>query len=114
MRKPVMPYTNDKGADQPAHPHSQISTFVVRCVDSIIPLVSISKICRAAEKSKHYLLSCPNYTIIRNQVLNNYLHIMPIKTLLNGDSQLSEEENEHIFNDVQTFIAHSVRFTQGR
>ena len=26
---------NNKGADQPAHPGSLISTFVVRCLDSI-------------------------------------------------------------------------------
>ena len=39
-----MPYGNNKGADQPAHPHSLISTFVIRCLDSIIALVSISKI----------------------------------------------------------------------
>ena len=39
-----MPYTNNKGADQPAHPHSLISTFVVRYLDSIISLVSISEI----------------------------------------------------------------------
>ena len=35
---------NNKGADQPAHPHSLISTFVVQCLDSMMPLVSISKI----------------------------------------------------------------------
>ena len=46
-----MPYANNKGADQPAHPRSLISTFVVRCLDSIIPLVSIS------EFSSHYLAS---------------------------------------------------------
>ena len=40
----MMPYANNKGADQPAHPRSLISTFVVSCLDSIIPLVSISKI----------------------------------------------------------------------
>ena len=44
MRKPVLPYANNKDADQPAHPRSLISAFVVRCLDSIIPLVSISKI----------------------------------------------------------------------
>ena len=38
-----MPYANNKGADQPAHSRSLISTFVVRCLDSIIPLVSISE-----------------------------------------------------------------------
>ena len=35
---------NNKGADQPAHPRSLISTFVVHCLDSMIPLVSISEI----------------------------------------------------------------------
>ena len=44
MRKPVMPYANNKGTDQPAHSRSLISAFVVRCLDSIIPLVSISEI----------------------------------------------------------------------
>ena len=39
-----MPYANNKGADQPAHPRSLISGFVIRCLDSIIPLVSISEI----------------------------------------------------------------------
>ena len=39
-----MPHANNKGADQPVHPHNLISTFVVRCLDSIIPLVSISEI----------------------------------------------------------------------
>ena len=45
-RKPVLSYANKKGADQPAHPRSLISIFVVRCLDSIIPLVSISEISR--------------------------------------------------------------------
>ena len=39
-----MPYAINKGADQPAHPRSLISTFVVHCRDSIISLVSISEI----------------------------------------------------------------------
>ena len=34
----LMSYANNKGADQPAHPRSLISTFVVRCLDSIISL----------------------------------------------------------------------------
>ena len=44
MRKCVMPYGNNKGADQPAHPRSLISTFVVHCLDSIMSLVSVTKI----------------------------------------------------------------------
>ena len=39
-----MSYANNKGADQPADPRSLISAFVVRCLDSTIPLVSISEI----------------------------------------------------------------------
>ena len=43
IRKPVLPYANNKGADQPAHPRSLISAFVVRCLDSMIPVLAISK-----------------------------------------------------------------------
>ena len=42
----LMPYVNNKGADQPAHPCSLISTFIVCCLDSIMPLVCISEISR--------------------------------------------------------------------
>ena len=38
-----MSYANIKGADQPAHPHSLISAFAVRCLDNIIPILVISK-----------------------------------------------------------------------
>ena len=39
-----MPYANNKGTDQPAHSRSLISTFVVRCLDGIIPLLAIAEI----------------------------------------------------------------------
>ena len=41
-------YENNKGADRPVSPHSLISTFVVRCLDSIISLDSIVEISRLA------------------------------------------------------------------
>ena len=41
-----MPYANNKSADQPAHPRSLISTFVVRCLDSMICILVISKVSR--------------------------------------------------------------------
>ena len=66
-----MPYANNKGADQPAHPRSLISAFVVvRCLDSIIPLVSISKI------SSLYLASVAAYecTLIANPEGCRILH----------------------------------------
>ena len=54
MRKPVYAtYANNKCADQPVHPRSLISAFVVRCLDSIISLVSI----HASEISSLYLAS---------------------------------------------------------
>ena len=39
-----MPYANNQGADQPAHPHSLISAFVVRYVDSLMPILGKFKI----------------------------------------------------------------------
>ena len=40
----LMSYANNKDADEPAHPHSLISTFVVHCLDTIISLGSIAEI----------------------------------------------------------------------
>ena len=41
-----MSYVYNKDADQPAHPHSLISTFVVHCLDSTTPLIVIFEISR--------------------------------------------------------------------
>ena len=40
----LMPYANNKGADQPAHPRSLISTFVVCCLDSMLCILALAKI----------------------------------------------------------------------
>ena len=42
----LMPCANNKGADQPAHPRSLISTFIVRCLDSSICILALSKVSR--------------------------------------------------------------------
>ena len=42
----LMPYANNKGADQPVHPYSLISAFIVRCLDSIIHILDKSEISR--------------------------------------------------------------------
>ena len=42
----LMPYANNKGTDQPVHPCSLISTFVVRCLDSMICILALSKVLR--------------------------------------------------------------------
>ena len=51
----LMPCANNKGADQSAHPRSLISTFFVRCLDSIICILAISKV------SRFYLASVAEY-----------------------------------------------------
>ena len=38
-----MSYANNKDADQPVHPRSLISTFVVRCIVSVMSLISVTK-----------------------------------------------------------------------
>ena len=42
----LMLYVNNKGAVQPAHPRSLISTFVVLCLDSIVCILAIAKVTR--------------------------------------------------------------------
>ena len=42
----LMSYANNKGADQTAHSHSLISTFAVRCLDSMICILALSKVSR--------------------------------------------------------------------
>ena len=42
----LIPYANNKDANQPAHPRSLISTFVLRCLDSMICILAISKVLR--------------------------------------------------------------------
>ena len=58
----LMPYANNKGAYQPAHPRSLISTFVVRCLDSTICVLAISKVSRfylvSVAKQAGFKLTC--------------------------------------------------------
>ena len=42
----LMPYANDKDADQPVHLRSLISAFVLRWLDSLTSLVAVSEISR--------------------------------------------------------------------
>ena len=73
LRKPFMPYVNNKGADQPAHPRSLISTFVIRCLDSIISLVSLFAIswltclCSWAGWFESYLVENPDDRFFRDE-----------------------------------------------
>ena len=66
-----IPYANNKGADQSAHPRSVISAFVVRCLDRIILLVSISEIsslfCGWAGRFESTLVANPEYRFSRDE-----------------------------------------------
>ena len=42
----LMSYTNNKGANQPSHPGSLITIFIVLCLDSMIGILAISKVSR--------------------------------------------------------------------
>ena len=45
VRKPVFwGFVNNKDADQPVHPHSTISAFVIRLLESIISKLATSEI----------------------------------------------------------------------
>ena len=44
MRKPVYAIWNNKGADQTVHLCSLTSTYVVHCLESIIPILTKFKI----------------------------------------------------------------------
>ena len=72
-----MSYANNKGADQPAHPRSLISAFVVRHLDRI-SLDSIAEISRPVcvwpgQKlpKTHFVVSWLKYIFIRKTPLQN-------------------------------------------
>ena len=66
-------------------------------------------ICGTPETSKHFLLDCPNYHLIRTRTLSEFLHL-PVKFLLSRDPRLSENENVRIFEAVHKYIIQTKRF----
>ena len=45
-KKTCLSYVTNKDTDQPAHLRSLLSAFVVGCLDSIIPILAMSKLSR--------------------------------------------------------------------
>ena len=80
--------------------------FLKNIVDS--PLC----ICGSIEDTTHYLLKCPAYRNIREDMLNNISPIcnVTLQILLFGDTSLSYEDNVAIFQYVQRYIRASHRF----
>ena len=82
-----MPYANNKGADQPAHPRSLISTFVVRCLDSIIPLLAIAEISRlelvsvAEQASLSLTWSYEDSKVLHEQTVQTQIRLTTVFTV---------------------------------
>ena len=70
-------FTHDKDSDQPEHYCSLISTFIDPCMDSIIPVVSISK------SLKPHLISVAGYISLCRAVLKT-----PQNMVYHGRSEL--------------------------
>ena len=65
-----MPYANNKGTDQPAHPRSLISAIVVRCLDSVIPT-------RCSKHRAHFRIALLYFCLFAN--LNEDFYTLTIK-----------------------------------
>ena len=76
-----LPYANNKDADQPVHPRSLVSIFVVHCLDNIICLVSISEISSLylASVAEQAVLSVP-WSQTQRQVFSRRGSIFGVET----------------------------------
>ena len=85
----LMPYANNKGADQPVHLRSLISAFVVRCLASVISILAKSKISKTpaslwsrAGRFESYLSQTTNLpsvklkTVPEVQILVQIIHLI--------------------------------------
>ena len=105
-----MPYANNIGTDQPAHSCSLIRAFVVRCLDSTIPLVSISEISSLylAFVAEQAGLSQPWSQTLKTSFLVTWLILCfplpnpPIKNLPNP--------NIYFFHDLEIYTLPFVEF----
>ena len=71
--------------------------------------------CGRLEETYHYFCTCTKYTTARNALFNEIfrienLDIINTDVLLWGDSSISNTDNKHLFNQVQTYIKDSERF----
>lgn len=65
------------------------------------------------ENPSHFFLECPLYAALRIDLFNSITPITQqctIKLLLNGDNNMSKQQNEMIFSAVHHFIIESKRF----
>ena len=67
--------------------------------------------CGKIESTEHYLLECPKYTDLRNEMTNSINSPVNCTILLYGNQSLSEDSNMSIFEAVENFILKSRRFS---
>ena len=70
-------------------------------------------VCGSVESTLHFLLHCPRYTNIRNEMLLSLANmplIFDVNLFLFGSSDLSDDQNVQIFLQIQNFIIKSKRF----
>ena len=68
--------------------------------------------CGEVESTSHFFLYCPNYSIIRQQMITDVSRVTSptLKVLLFGNDNLTQKENEVIFDKVHNYIIHTRRF----
>lgn len=66
--------------------------------------------CGEFESAKHFLFNCPNFTPARERHLPFDLPRYTVNDLLYGKADLSAQQNETLFLQVQDFIVQSGRF----
>ena len=67
-------------------------------------------ICGERETNCHFLLKCPLYNGQRRHLLSDLPCPPTTKILLFGSSDLNDQENKKIFQNVQTYIVATKRF----
>ena len=84
MRKPVLPYINNKVGDQPVHLRCLISGFVVHYLDSIIPILAKSEISRLqlVSVAEQTGLSLTWWQTLKTDFLVRGSFIVEIKTMI--------------------------------
>lgn len=69
-------------------------------------------VCGVVENNHHFLLICPRYSAIRDDMINTVIRYsnVTLDVLLFGNETLSIEDNENIFKAVHTYIIKTKRF----
>ena len=70
--------------------------------------------CNQIEDANHFFLSCPMYTVEREQMIDTIhqqINNIDIKTILYGNESINIEQNQIIFQTVHEYSKNSGRFT---